>query len=69
MTDSSGRQVTFAYSGSQVTSIDFPRDRSLTLAYDAEGDLISTSEGETQWRFTYDGSHHLVTMTDPLGRR
>ena len=61
MTDSSGRQVTFAYSGSQVTSIDFPRDRSLTLAYDAEGDLISTSEGETQWRFT---SRRLAPLGD-----
>ena len=40
--------------------------RSIHMAYDAAGDLVSfTDVGDGIWSFTYDGSHRLLSMRKP----
>ena len=65
-TDSAGRKLTFAYTGSHITSVTDPVGRVVTYAYDGTGNLIDVTDvngGNTH--FTYDSAHRMLTMRFP----
>ncbi len=72
ITHSSGTSVPFTRdSQGRITTIKDPEGRSLTYAYDANGDLVSHADRETNaTSFTYETAfpHHLKEIKDPLGR-
>jgi RHS repeat-associated protein len=66
VTDSAGRRLTFAYTGSHITSVTDPLGRVVKYAYDSEGNLTDVTDvngGDTH--FTYDSEHRMLTMRFP----
>lgn len=56
------------WTGTRIDSVtdDSSPARSVEFDYDGNGDLVTwTDVGGGVWRFTYDGSHRMVTMRDP----
>jgi len=61
---SSGRSISFAYTGSHLTQVGDP----VTLGYDSSGRLISiTDQAAGVTRFAYDSANNLIQITDALG--
>jgi YD repeat-containing protein len=70
ITHSDGRNVTFVRDTSgRITKItDAAATGSITYAYAPTGDLASvTDQVGSMTKFGYNGSHGLVTITDPRG--
>jgi RHS repeat-associated protein len=68
VTDPAGRTLTFAFTGSHVTSVTDSATpaRSLTYTYDGSGNLTDVVDvGAGHWQFTYDASHRMLTMRSP----
>jgi RHS repeat-associated protein len=68
VTDASGRKLIFSNSGSHLVKVTDPAGRSVTLGYDAAGELTTEANvagGVT--RFGYGSAHRLVSVTDALG--
>ncbi|HEY0726127.1 MAG TPA: DUF6531 domain-containing protein, partial [Pyrinomonadaceae bacterium] len=67
VTDASGRQLTLAYNlGGQVESVKDPMGHVVKYAYES-GSLASVTlpgQASPRWKFKYDASHRLTTMTD-----
>lgn len=70
VTEPAGRALTFGWTGANLTSVSDPLGRSVGFAYnDGQGNLTDVTDangGVTH--FTYDASHRLLTMTDPIGQ-
>jgi len=66
MTDSSGRPLTIAWSGSHISSITDPGGQSVSYTYSSDGALASVEnlDGLTT-DYTYDSANELLTVTDP----
>ena len=63
------RYLSFAYTGSQVTSISDRMGHKVKYAYES-GNLISVTlpgEETPRWKFKYDASHQMTEMTDGRG--
>lgn len=69
VTDTSGRQVSFAYDvNNRITRILDPIGRSILFTYDEWGDLVSSTDLDDQvTTYTYNENHQLLSLTDPLG--
>jgi len=71
MEDEAGRRLSFGWSAGRLVSVTDSLvasggPRSVHMAYDAAGDLVSfTDVGDGIWSFTYDGSHRLLSMRKP----
>lgn len=68
VTDPAGRKITFAYTGTHLTSAADPLGRTVRFAYDSNGNLSAATDvsaGVTS--FTYDQNHVMLSMTDPNG--
>lgn len=68
VTDSAGRSLNLAYTGTHISSVTDPAGRTVSFAYDGQGNLQQATDpngGIT--RFTYDSNHLLLTITDPSG--
>ncbi len=67
ITDATGRQITFAYNvGGQVEIAKDPMGHIVKYAYES-GNLASVTlpgQASPRWKFKYDASHRLTTMTD-----
>jgi RHS repeat-associated protein len=67
ITDASGRQITLTYNiGGQVESAKDPMGHVVKYAYES-GSLASVTlpgQASPRWKFKYDASHRLTTMTD-----
>jgi len=70
VTDPASRSLTFGWTGSNLTSVTDPIGRSVSFAYnDGLGNLTDMTDvngGVTH--FTYDSSHRVLTMADPIGQ-
>jgi RHS repeat-associated protein len=70
ITDAAGRKLTLSYdSEGQVESVTDPMGHAVKYGYEG-GNLASvTKPGESSpgWRFKYDSSHRITTMTDGRG--
>ncbi len=67
ITDASGRQITLTYNvGGQVESAKDPMGHVVKYAYESGGLASVTLPGQAgpRWKFKYDASHRLTTMTD-----
>lgn len=69
MTDTQGRQTTFAYEGPRVHETTDPSGRHNIYTYDGSGNLIQYSDSSQGiYRFSYwDGRGNLNQIVDPLG--
>lgn len=69
VTDTAGRQMTFAYNGSnQLVSITDPAGRVIRYGYDQGGNLATvTDPAGAVTAYGYDSLHRIVTITDPNG--
>jgi RHS repeat-associated protein len=68
VTDSAGRQLTFAYTGNHVTSVTDPMGRTWSYGYDSSENLATATDPMGRaWSFSYDANHLMLTMTDPRG--
>ncbi len=72
VTDPSGRQLAFTYTGSRITSVSDPAGRTWSFAYSAANDLTSIIypllEGQNPARtLTYDAGHNILSETDLRG--
>ncbi len=70
ITDTSGRQINFLYTGGRLTSITSPlkTGNSVSFSYDASGNLAGITDARGKlWQFGYDSSHRLLTQTDARG--
>lgn len=68
LSDSYGRQTTFAYdANNRITLVTDPAGRSITFSYTS--DLLSSVTGPLgdSWSYTYDGEGKMLTKTDPVG--
>ena len=69
MEDEAGRRLTFAWDGGRLVSVSDDLaggSRSVALAYNGAGDLVSfTDVGGGVWSFGYDGGHRVVTVRKP----
>jgi RHS repeat-associated protein len=66
VTDPAGRKLTFAYTGTHISSVTDPLGRVVTYAYDGAGNLTDVTDvngGKTH--FTYDSEHRMLTMRFP----
>jgi len=70
VTDPANRALTFTWTGANLTSVSDPIGRQVSYAYnDGLGNLTDVTDANGGLtHFTYDSSHHLLTMTDPLGQ-
>lgn len=68
---SSGRSITFTRdSQNRITRITDPSGGQLNYAYDASGDLISSTDGDARTTtYTYNSTHGLLDIIDPANRR
>lgn len=66
--DDTGRQATFAYSGGYLTSICDVNGNSLSFAYNADGQVVSGTDGKGIRYFenTYDESGRVVMQKDGI---
>lgn len=66
-----GNTLNFSYTDSLLTAITTSSGQSITLAYNANGDLQSITDALTlpiqTTTYAYDGSKNLTQVTDPLG--
>ena len=70
-TDATGRQITYAYDGDQLTTETwYNADASVanvkTYTYDDAGNTLTASDNSGTYTFTYDGDR-VLTQTDPNG--
>ncbi|MCA1833756.1 MAG: type IV secretion protein Rhs, partial [Actinobacteria bacterium] len=68
ITDPSGRALTLTLVGTHVSTLTDGSSppRQLTYSYDVSGNLTDVLDvGGGHWQFTYDSSHHLLTMRSP----
>jgi RHS repeat-associated protein len=67
--DTSGRTTTVSYdAANRITNVLDPIGRSVTFAYNVNGDLASATDlGGKTTRYAYDASHRLLTVLDPRG--
>lgn len=67
VTDPSGRELLFGYTGPYISSVTAPMGAVERLAYQA-GNLVQVTDPVGRvWSFGYSG-HLLISVTDPLGR-
>lgn len=69
MKDDAGRGLTFAYSGSQMTSVTTAEGRTVAFGYNAANGLLASlglPDG-TSVEYGYDSGNRLQTVTDPAG--
>ncbi len=66
VTDPGGRKLSFTYSGAHIARVTDPMGRGVSFTYDAAGNLGQTTDAAGHgWKFGYDPSHLLLTMTNP----
>lgn len=68
ITDGRGRSVTATYSSGKLTKVTSNLGDSLTLAYNAFGQVATIKDGSARtWAYTYDGYSNLTEVRDPDG--
>lgn len=70
ITDPAGRKITLTYNGEGlVEKAKDPMGREVKYTYESKNLASVTMPGETEprWKFKYDGSHRMTTMTDGRG--
>ena len=70
ITDPAGRKITLTYNGEGlVEKAKDPMGHEVKYAYEGKNLISVTMPGETEprWKFKYDGSHRMTTMTNGLG--
>jgi YD repeat-containing protein len=67
--DSNGNQIAYTYDGNNLKSISDAFDRSLTLAYNADGKVETLTAPVGTFTYTYDAIHNLTSVTQPSGKQ
>ncbi|MGH9223272.1 MAG: LamG-like jellyroll fold domain-containing protein, partial [Acidimicrobiales bacterium] len=68
VTERGGRTLTFAFTGTRITSVTDTAvpPRTVTFTYNAAGELEDVTDvGNGVTHFTYDANHRMLTMLDP----
>ena len=67
ITDQNGNQISFTYTGDDLTKVTDASGRELIFSYDTSCRIISiTGPLNRIWSYTYDGAGNLVKYSDPL---
>ena len=66
--DSNGNTTSLTYTGANLTQISDPVGRIVSLNYNSSNRVIRIADHSGQeWRYTYDPSGSVASVTDPLG--